>query len=647
VSRECIVCRSVENRGSRRSNITQQRACDVNVHDGPQRTAYQLAYTELTQTRFASLEDCLDALLAAGMVTLELSRASVWLFEGDGAQIHCLRSSESNGHPPMHGKRLQRSSCPGYFDALHSELVIDAGDAEADPRTCELVDSYLRPFGVRALLDAPIRIFGNQVGVLCLEGDEVREWNVPDRSFSAGLGALVGLALEHAELLRAREQMRRSQEFDLDTGLPNAHHFERALGLMLSGGHPAPGWVVRLELSQYPALRASLSNTAMRELYRQVAERLRLHVPGLTEIAHAGDSEFCLFSDLDDSTALLHAIRSSFAEPIALEGQSLLLAPLCGLRRIDQDAVGPVSEWMRDAETAMHQARDGGGEAVVHSAQLSLERQQAHALEQAIRRGVQAQEFFLLVQPMIDLSNGRLVGLEALIRWRQHDGSIVLPDVFLQVLLDTGLMLQVGRRLLTQALGEVAQLQRALGRDDLGLSFNLAAPELMQPGLIDLIRQQMQVQGFPRGQLAIELTESAVIADEAGIARILDDLRAIGCRVHLDDFGTGYSSLNHMRQLPFDAIKIDRSFLRGALHSESDRRLIGMLVTLSREMGRECIAEGIADAEHLHLAGVLHAQIGQGFMIAEPLPIASITTHWLQEFEARCRGYVADAQRLN
>jgi EAL domain-containing protein (putative c-di-GMP-specific phosphodiesterase class I)/GGDEF domain-containing protein len=616
----------------------------VNPHDGSPRTLYHAAFTELTRTPFASLEQCLDALLNAGISSMLLSRASVWLFEGDGAQIHCIRSVQPEQASTLAGMRIQRGSCPAYFEALRAEMVVDAGNAELDERTKELADSYLHPQGVRALLDAPVRIFGSQVGVLCLESTEVRDWQRADRNFAAALGLLVGLALEHAELVRARNQMQRSLEFDLNTGLANGHHFERALSLVLANGNFACGWVVRLEIAQYSKLRSGLSDAAMRELYRQIAERLRANVTNMIELAHAGDSEFCLVCVADDEHQLIADIRQAFDAAIDLEGQALLLTPVCGLRRMETEHVGLAAELMRDAETAMHEARDSGGDVIVHSPQLSAERQQALALEQSIRRAVQAREFTLLMQPMIDLATGRLVGLEALMRWRQADGSFAVPADFLQVLLDTGLIVPLGRELLVTALSQVAKLQRDLGRSDLGLSFNLSAPELMQPGLARLIRAEIYAQNFPRGQLAIELTESAVIADEIGINAVLSELREIGCRVHLDDFGTGYSSLNHMRQLPFDTIKIDRSFLRGALSSGADRRMIGMLVGLSRDMDRTCVAEGIEDSAHLSLAISLGAQIGQGYMIAKPMPIEMIDGPWLTVFEARCKTFVEGAR---
>lgn len=615
----------------------------MNPHGGSPRARYHAAFTELTQTRFVSLEQCLDALLTTGVLSMKLSRASVWLFEGDGTQIHCTRAVQLQGHENMTGTRIQRSACPSYFDALRSAMVIDANDAEHDPRTIELADNYLRPNGVRALLDAPVRIFGEQVGVMCMESSELQQWQQPDKNFSAALGTLVGLALEHAELLRAREQMQRSLEFDLNTGLPNAHHFERELSLVLTHVQRMRGWVVRLELRQYAILRASLSDSAMRELYRQIAERLRLYTPELLAMAHAGDSEFCLLSALDDEQQLIAAVRSAFDEPIELEGQSLLISPIFGLRRVDAAHAGAAAELMRDAETAMHQTRDLTGDVVIHSAELSAERQQAHALEQAIRRAVKEREFSLLLQPMIDLRSGHLTGLEALIRWRRADGSVLLPQDFLQVLLDTGLIVPVGRRLLVNAMHQLAQLQRALSRPDLGLSFNLSAPELMQTGLAELIRTEMRALDLPHGQFAIELTENAVIADEQGINAVLTELRDIGCRVHLDDFGTGYSSLNHMRKLPFDAIKIDRSFLCGALANAADRRMIGMLVSLSRDMGRECVAEGIEDAAHLSLALSLGAHIGQGFLIARPMPVEAINLVWLDAFEKQCRVYIESA----
>ena len=213
---------------------------------------------------------------------------------------------------------------------------------------------------------------------------------------------------------------------------------------------------------------------------------------------------------------------------------------------------------------------------------------------------------------MVELSSGRLTGLEALIRWQRTPEELLSPEQFLPVLLQTGLIVPIGHALFRQAVAAVARLQRELGRPDLGLSFNLSGPELRNPRLLELVREQLASHQFARGQLALELTEHAVLDEDIGATRrLLEELAALGCRIHLDDFGTGYSSLNHLRMLPFDALKIDRSFLRGALTDPRDRLLMQLLVDLGNAVGRDCVAEGIADAEHLKLAVELGARIGQ------------------------------------
>ncbi len=606
-------------------------------------TPRQAAFAALTRTRFATLHDCLDAVLQTGIASLQLSRASVWRFEGNGGQIHCARAALLAESDELLGRRIGQAQCPNYFEALHSDLLIAAGDARQDPRTQELAASYLEPLGVRALLDVPIRIFGRQVGVLCLESSELREWQTADQAFAVGLGTLVGLAYEHAELLRTRAQMQTSAEFDPRTGLANSSRFERTLLRVFGVPQHPGGWLVRMMLDQYPYLRANLSEPSLRELYQLVADRLRGCVAGLIELAHAVDGEYCLLCLPCDQAHLVDAIRACFLEPIELDGQSLLLTPRCGLRMISPGMGVESGGLMREAETALHEARQGALDVVCHSPALSAERQHAHALEQALRHAVQQDEFVLHLQPMFGLEQGRVVALESLIRWKQPNGALRLPDSFLSVLLQTGLIVPVGRRLLQRALAVVARLQKELGRRDLGLSFNLSAPELMQPGLCDLIADEFVRLDFPPGQLAIELTETVVIADEAGVVGVLRALRALGCRVHLDDFGTGYSSLNHMRLLPFDAIKIDRSFLRGALDCSSDRRLIRMLVDLCRELGRECVAEGISDLPQLALARSLGAQIGQGFLLSYPVASETISGSWLEQVERGARSLMEEA----
>lgn len=617
--------------------------------DSARSVQYSAAFATLTKTRFISLDACLDALLSTGLITLGLARASLWLFEGEGgAQIHCRRATDRPGFAALAGNRIPRASCPRYFDALHEELVIDAGNARLDARTAELTDGYLAPNGIHALLDAPVRIFGNQVGVLCSEAAEERRWDIPDRNFAAALATLVGLALEHAELLRTREQLKASGSFDLDTGLPTALYLEQVLSLAGSRADPRlPGsWLLRFELTQQTALQASLSSGALRELYRLLATRLRAQLSGVLECAHLGEGEFLLWvADVyADAEALYGALAGCLEEAFALEGESLLLSPRGGLRRLSSTGPEPAAALLRDVATALASARATGRRSALHTPALELAQQQVLDLEQRVRHAARQRQFTVRVQPLIELASGRLTGLEALIRWQRTPAELLGPEAFLPVLLQTGLIVPIGRALFREAIAAVARLQRELKRPDLGLSFNLSAPELHSPGLLELVREELQRHDFARGQLALELTENAVLNDVPAARRTLLQLQALGCRVHLDDFGTGYSSLTHLRDLPFDALKIDRSFLRGALDDPRDRLLMQMLVDLGHAVGRDCVAEGIADPEHLKLAVQLEARIGQGFLLAEPLPLAAIDAAWLETFEAHCASLLKDAQ---
>jgi GGDEF domain-containing protein len=462
--------------------------------DSARSAQYSKAFATLTQTPFASLDDCLDTLLCTGLVTLDLTRVAQWLFEGEGGnQIHCQRATERPGFPALGGMRIPRASCPRYFDALRTDLVIDAGAARHDARTEELVDNYLEPQGIRALLDAPVRIFGTQVGVLCSECDRERSWDLPDRNFAAALATLVGLALEHAELLRTREQLRAAAGIEIDTGVPTALYLEQVLSLAASRRDPRlPGsWLVRCELWQQASLQASLSAGALRELYRQLATRMRAQMPGLLECAHLGEGEFLLWlADLHaDAETLYGALEHCLEAPFEMEGQALLLTPRCGVRRLGNGTIEPAPALLLDVATALAAARSNGERLVQHSAALELRQQAALGLEQRVRHAARQQQFGLHLQPMIELSSGRLTGLEALIRWQHAPGEWLTPAAFLPVLLETGLIVPIGHALLRQALTTVAKLQQDLGRPDLGLSFNLAGPELRHPHLLELVRE--------------------------------------------------------------------------------------------------------------------------------------------------------------
>jgi diguanylate cyclase (GGDEF)-like protein/PAS domain S-box-containing protein len=408
------------------------------------------------------------------------------------------------------------------------------------------------------------------------------------------------------------------------TGLANRALFRDRVrhALALRRRTLQPLAVLFLDLDGFKAINDSLGHAHGDRLLGAVAGRLQACVrPGDTVARLGGDEFAVLLEELDGVHVAQQVAQRFIAElqsPFALDGHDVVVGASVGLAlaEVDDDA----DELLRNADLAMYRAKTLGKnrceifEPDMHAAALDR-----MAIENDLRHAVVRDELRLHYQPVVELATGRVVGVEALLRWQHPERGLVSPLDFISVAEESGIIVPVGRWVLTEALRQVARWRRETGLP-LRLSVNISARQLQAPRLAEHVAKTLRSTGVSPNDLVLEITESMLVDDAERTIAKLHLLRELGVRLAIDDFGTGYSSLNYLRRLPVDVLKIDRSFVQGIGTEDELTSLTGAIVGIGRDLGLDTVAEGIEEPEQLAALRAMGCELGQGYLYARPLP---------------------------
>jgi diguanylate cyclase (GGDEF)-like protein/PAS domain S-box-containing protein len=414
---------------------------------------------------------------------------------------------------------------------------------------------------------------------------------------------------------------------DVLTGLPNRGLFrnrvEQALADHRRDGRPVT--VMFLDLDDFKNVNDSLGHAAGDELLREVARRLDDCMRTVDTAARLGGDEFGLLIQSSETelqaVEIAERVMSQVSDAMTIEGISVVTGTSIGIAfsGAGTQALADADQLLRNADAAMYMAKQRGKS----NYQIFEPEMQAQALARLelkgdLQRALDAGEFTLRYQPVVDIHRNEIAGVEALVRWEHPVRGIVPPLEFIPLAEDTGMILPLGRMILHEACQKMADLQREFDPDSkLWISVNVSARQLQSPNFVEDVQSALDSSGIAPNSLVLELTESVMIQDvELSILR-LEALRALGVRLAIDDFGTGYSSLNYIRQFPLDILKIDRTFL--ADPNPKVMQMTAAIVDLARIFKLQAVAEGIENAEHLQRVQEMDCEFGQGFHFAEPL----------------------------
>ena len=415
------------------------------------------------------------------------------------------------------------------------------------------------------------------------------------------------------------------------TGLPNrALVLDRAEQLLASNRrHPdRVAAALYVDIDGFKTVNDTYGHAAGDHVLTVVGQRLQRATREHDTVGRLGGDEFVVLveSTTRDASPTTTAARliEELREPIQLPGgdRSVTISASIGIALGQRDSA---DELLRDADFALYEAKTLGKDRYALFEQRMQTAAEGRAgLETDLGTALEQKQFFLQYQPIFDLTTQKILGLEALVRWRHPTRGIVPPDAFIPIAEQSGLIAGIGRWVLREACRQLAVWQAS--GDHIGISVNVSAYQLDRDGLAEDVARALAESGVEPGSLTLEITESTLMHDVQAAARRLDELKALGVRLAIDDFGTGYSSLAYLRQFPVDALKIDRSFISNVATSEGAGAIIHALVQLGKTLNIETLAEGIEDDAQLRELQREQCDHGQGFLFARPLDAAAVTS---------------------
>lgn len=394
--------------------------------------------------------------------------------------------------------------------------------------------------------------------------------------------------------------------------LPNRNNF--LCSLAQAGGDS--NVVALIDIDGFADINSVLDQEFGDMVLKAVAQRLRQRFSPAVEVARIGNDVFGVLGPQDEVNA--EHIERVFAAPYEIAGESLRLSATSGLLRIS-GAPGKAVELLKNASVALKQAKTRNrGKALYFETEHAASARARMQMLNRLRLSFSAERLFLVFQPLIELSSGRVVGAEALLRWRTDQGELVPPDTFIPLAEQSGLMVPIGDWVIAGTLRFQKRLAD-LGHSNLRMTLNVSHTQFREPDFIEKLFSAIGEYGVLPGKLEIELTESVAIDNIEMIEKKLAAVRAAGISISIDDFGTGYSSLNIVRQLNVDRLKIDRSFISGQNSRQGDYSIADIVLQLARQLGLKTVAEGIeTESQRDHLLA-LGCDEGQGFLFSRPL----------------------------
>jgi diguanylate cyclase (GGDEF)-like protein/PAS domain S-box-containing protein len=438
---------------------------------------------------------------------------------------------------------------------------------------------------------------------------------------------IAGSLTDVTERKKAEDQLLHDAFHDALTGLANRSLFLDRLGLSLARAQRRKDFhfaVLFLDLDRFKLINDSLGHFSGDQALIAVARRLETCVrPGDT-VARLGGDEFAILLDdvhnREDVEKLTQRIEDRLGASLQVDGHEMYVSASIGIA-FGSDGYGRAEEILRDADAAMYRAKAlGRNRHEMFSETLHLAAKDRLRLETDLRNAVQAQSFGVQYQPIVSLTDGRVIGFEALVRWRHPTWGLVPPDQFIQVAEETGLILPIGRWVLSEACEKVHKWQlEHPAAPPLAINVNLSRRQLLQPDLIEQIRWVLESTELPAESLRLEITESAIIENPDAAVELLRHLKSLDIGLCVDDFGTGYSSLSSLQQFPVNVLKIDRSFIRG-MGPEGERdEIVRAVVGLAHSLRMEVVAEGVETEGQLERLRAMDCDYGQGYLLCRAL----------------------------
>ncbi|GAC1536589.1 MAG: hypothetical protein NVS2B17_08270 [Candidatus Velthaea sp.] len=557
----------------------------------------------------ATAERQIQATIEAGCRLLDMAAGG--LYESEAAR---MISSIGAGPPPRLARLATATDGALALDDVRGIPYLEIG-APAES-------------AIASFIGTPIDVAGQRYGSLSFADPQPRTepYRAIDRDLVQLMGALIGSAIERS---RARTHLRHLAYHDQLTSLPNRASFVERLKdeLDTAAEQDTNIGVLFLDLDRFKDINDTLGHALGDRLLRIVGDRLTSAIREDGIVARMGGDEFIIMvggnPDADALAAIAGRVVHCIDEPVELDGYEQYVTASVGISMYPADG-DDADTLIKHADIAMYRAKERGRNTYqFFTPALNATLRTRISQEKNLRKALEHNEFVVYYQPQIEVKTGRIVGVEALVRWQHPRLGLVPPDQFIPSAELSGLIVALGDWVLDSACRQVREWQ-CKGHPELHLAVNLSARQFHQTQLAAKVRATLARTGMPPATLELEITESVAMNDAALSVQIMQDLRSAGIRLSVDDFGTGYSSLGYLRRFPLHSIKIDQSFVRDIMSQPDDATIVRTVIAMAHSLGLEVCAEGVETREQLDFLRRERCDRVQGFFISRPMPAADL-----------------------
>lgn len=441
--------------------------------------------------------------------------------------------------------------------------------------------------------------------------------------------------LRDSEIFKAQREAEQRlyflSHYDSLTGLPNRFHFIENLKRICEAAKEQNKSVavMYIDIDRFKAINDSLGYEAGNLLLQEVAARLNRCARNNNLVSRLASDEFALIYDQSgddaDLQAYVQSVYDCIEQPYFIRSCSMFFSSSVGVS-IFPDNASNATDLLGNADIATYRKKDEGGRGVkFYDPAMSVQLEERLALEQLMHQGMEKNEFYLVYQPQIDLSNDKIVGVEALLRWNNAQRGLISPCNFIPLAEETGFILPLSEWVLNEACKQVAAWHKA-GFGDLRVAVNISARQFHESNLPVMVERILQNHQLTSEHLELEITESAIVRNIDDAVITLEEIKKLGIKVALDDFGTGYSSLSYLKSFKTDYLKIDQSFIRELTSDKSSLAIVTAIIAMAEKLSLTTIAEGVETKAQLNMLKIARCNLVQGYYLGKPVSAESIVS---------------------